>query len=179
MDASEIYTIIQFTPHQTTILPKWIFYQKLFFKPSSLLNCWCGMWQPSLLSDSSSMNMFHCKLFPWCYLKVCGILLVGWHDTIVEVGSTTTSQHQVRQTQGYLTTGYWYSVVEVGGTTTSQHQVRQAQGYQTTGYWYRVVKVGSTTTSQHQVRQAQGYLTTGYWYSVVEVGGFHNQSASG
>ena len=38
MNASEKWMIFQFTPHQTTTLPKWIFFQKIFFKSSFLLN---------------------------------------------------------------------------------------------------------------------------------------------
>ena len=38
MDASVKWMIIWFTPYQTTTLPKWMFFQKLFFKSSMLLN---------------------------------------------------------------------------------------------------------------------------------------------
>ena len=38
MDASEKWMIIWFTPHQTTVLPNWIIFQKLFFKSFLLLN---------------------------------------------------------------------------------------------------------------------------------------------
>ena len=34
MDASEKLRIFQFTPHQATTIPKWMFFQKLFLKSS-------------------------------------------------------------------------------------------------------------------------------------------------
>ena len=43
MDVSEKWMIFQFTPYQTTTLPKWMFFLKLFFKSSVLLNGQCGI----------------------------------------------------------------------------------------------------------------------------------------
>ena len=43
MDASEKWMIIWFPLHQATNLPKWMFFQKRFFKSSLLLNGLCGI----------------------------------------------------------------------------------------------------------------------------------------
>ena len=67
MDAWENWIILRFTPHQTTTLPKWIFFQKAFFQ-IILVGNWLGRHPrtssspnqqrrtlSSLLSDSYSM----------------------------------------------------------------------------------------------------------------------------
>ena len=68
MDASEKW-IIWFKPHQTTILPKWMFFINIFFNSSLLLNGQCGIQvRPPNSSDGFSLN--------FClFLLLCLILM--------------------------------------------------------------------------------------------------------
>ena len=56
MDVSEKWMIFQFTPYQTTTLPKWMFFLQLFFKSSLLLNGQCGI---QVLPPNSSDDICH------------------------------------------------------------------------------------------------------------------------
>ena len=60
-----------FTPHQTTTLPKRMFFQKLFFKSSLRLNGWCGGIQvhPSNSSDDNCL-LFCLILLLWTGLSL-------------------------------------------------------------------------------------------------------------
>ena len=55
--------IIWFTPYQTTTLQKWMFFQKLYFRSSLLLNGQCGIQVgPPNSSDDLYLLFFHIHL---------------------------------------------------------------------------------------------------------------------
>ena len=65
MDASEKWMIIRFTPYQTT-LPKRMFFQKLIFKSSLLLNGFCGI-QGRPPNSSNDRCLPFCLIFLLLY----------------------------------------------------------------------------------------------------------------
>ena len=76
MDALITWMFIRFTPYQTTTLPKWMFKQKLLFKSSLLLNCWCGI-QVCPPNNINDLCLLFFILLLWvsgsCLCKMVGI----------------------------------------------------------------------------------------------------------
>ena len=87
MNASGKWMILRFKPHQITSLPKRMFFKKLFFKPSSLLNGYCSIQvRPPNSSNANDPCLLFCLLFFICVTY--GLLWMIRTDKSAMIGVT-------------------------------------------------------------------------------------------